>query len=386
MCYISYRIMLNLFQFYKEKIDFPISCYTIQSSFLFDRFFLSYYNDDSFLGGIQMKKRILTGLKPTGDLTLGNYIGSIKQIVKMQEEYDSFIFVADLHALTIPQDPYLLNERIRKFIAMYIACGVDPKKNTIYLQSENEYIPAMSYLLECTTSYGEASRMIQFKEKSKENANFSVGLLTYPILMAADILYCDTCYVPVGIDQKQHVELARDIAERFNSRYGDTFILPEPLVSKSGTKIKDLKDPTKKMSKSEENPQGVISMFDSIEDIKKKIMRATTDSGSEVKFDEENKPGISNLLNITSILSGLTIEELEEKFKGSGYGEFKKYVAEVVSNHIGEIQKRYQELIHSSELEKILDEGIKKSRELAKEKYEMMKEKMGVTRVIIKKQ
>ncbi|MBR2828047.1 MAG: tryptophan--tRNA ligase [Bacilli bacterium] len=333
-----------------------------------------------------MKKRILTGLKPTGDLTLGNYIGSIKQMVEMQDVYDSFIFVADLHALTIPQDPYLLNERIRKFIAMYIACGVDPKKNTIYLQSENEYIPAISYLLECTTSYGEASRMIQFKEKSKENANFSVGLLTYPILMAADILYCDTCYVPVGIDQKQHVELARNVAERFNSRYGDIFTLPDALVSKSGTKIKDLKDPTKKMSKSEENPQGVISMFDSLEDIKKKIMRATTDSGNEVKFDEENKPGISNLLNITSILSGLTIEELEEKFKDTGYGEFKKYVAEVVCNHIEEIQKKYQELINSSELEKILDEGIQKSRELAKEKYEMMKEKMGVTRRVIKKQ
>ena len=161
-------------------------------------------------------KRILTGLKPTGDLTLGNYIGSIRQMINMQENYDSFIFVADLHALTLPQDRYLLNERIRKFIAMYLACGLDPNKNTIYIQSENEYIPAMSYILECNTYYGEASRMIQFKEKSKEHSNFSVGLLTYPILMASDILFCDTDLVPVGIDQKQHVELARNIAERLN--------------------------------------------------------------------------------------------------------------------------------------------------------------------------
>lgn len=325
-------------------------------------------------------KRILTGLKPTGDLTLGNYIGSILQMVKMQDEYDSYIFVADLHALTTVQDVKLLNERIRKFLAMYIACGIDPGKNTIYIQSENEYIPAISYLLECTTYYGEASRMIQFKEKSKQNANFSVGLLTYPILMAADILYCDTDLVPVGIDQKQHVELARNIAERFNSRYGDTFVLPEPLISKSGTKIKDLKDPTKKMSKSEENPQGVISLFDDPEEITKKIMRATTDSDTLIKYDPENKPGISNLLDIASILSGKSIEDIEKAFLGKGYGEFKKYVAEVTSSHIANIQKKYNEIINSDEFNKILDDGIKESRKLAKEKYEIMKEKMGVVR------
>lgn len=329
-------------------------------------------------------KRILTGLKPTGDLTLGNYIGSIKQMVNMQDEYDSYIFVADLHALTIPQDPYELNERIRKFIAMYIACGIDPKKNTIYIQSENEFIPAMSYLLECTTTYGEASRMIQFKEKSKQNANFSVGLLTYPILMAADILYCDSDYVPVGIDQKQHVEIARNIAERFNNRYGETFVLPEPLISSVGTKIKDLKDPTKKMSKSEENPQGVISMFDSKEEIEKKILKATTDSDNLVKYDPDNKPGISNLLNIASVMSGLSIEELEKKFENGNYGEFKKYVAEVTSNHIGKIQEKYNSLINSKELEDILNSGIEKSRQMAKDKYDLMKERMGVTRKNIK--
>lgn len=325
-------------------------------------------------------KKILTGLKPTGEITLGNYIGAIRQMVRMQEEYESYLFVADLHALTIYQDPKELHERIRKFIAMYIACGMDPKKNTIYIQSENEFIPAISYLLECSTPYGEASRMIQFKEKSKENANFSVGLLTYPILMAADILYCDCDYVPVGIDQKQHVELARNIAEHFNHRYGETFVLPEPLISKEGTKIKDLKNPTKKMSKSEENPQGVISMFDTKEDIIKKIMRATTDSDNRIVYDEENKPGISNLLNIAACLTNRSIQELEHDFALSSYAEFKKYVAEVTASHIEAIQKKYEEIIASDELEEILNQGISISRKKAQEKYEQMKQKMGVVR------
>ena len=325
-------------------------------------------------------KRILTGLKPTGEVTLGNYIGAIKQMVKMQEEYDSYLFVADLHALTVPQDPKELHERIKRFVAMYIACGIDPKKNTIYIQSENEFIPAMSFLLECTTSYGEASRMIQFKEKSKENKNFSVGLLTYPVLMAVDILYCDADYVPVGIDQKQHVELARDIAIRFNNRYGKTFNIPEPLVNEVGTKIKDLKDPSKKMSKTEDNPVGVISMFDTPETIKKKIMGATTDSDNQIKFDPDNKPGISNLLNIVSSLTDRKIEDIENEFEGKGYGEFKKYVAEVTSEHISKIQDRYNELINSNELDEILNDGMEKTRELAKAKYELMKERMGVIR------
>lgn len=328
---------------------------------------------------INMKK-ILTGLKPTGDLTLGNYIGSIKQMIKLQDEYDSYIFVADLHALTIPQDPKELNERIRKFIAMYIACGIDPNKNTIYLQSENEFIPAISYLLECSTYYGEASRMIQFKEKSKQNANFSVGLLTYPVLMAADILYCDADFVPVGIDQKQHVELARNIAERFNNKYGEVFKLPEPLISSTGVKIKDLKDPTKKMSKSEENPAGVISMFDTKEEIEKKILKATTDSDNMVKYDPENKPGISNLLNIASSITNTEIKDLELKYKDFGYGDFKKDVASIVSNHIAEIQDKYNNIINDEKLDKILDDGIKKSRELAKEKYDDMKKILGIVR------
>lgn len=325
-------------------------------------------------------KRILTGLKPTGDLTIGNYIGAIEPLIELSknEENEIFVFVADLHALTVYQDPKELKERINKFVAMYIACGIDPNKTTIYIQSQNEYIPLISWILECNTYYGEASRMIQFKEKSKENSNFSVGLLTYPILMAADILYCDSNYVPVGIDQKQHVEIARNIAERFNKKYGETFKLPDVLIKKEGIKIKDLKNPTKKMSKSEENPVGVISLFDDPKTIEKKIMGATTDSDNLVYYDEENKPGISNLLNITSIMSGRSIEELEKEFRESGYGKFKSYCAKVTVNKINQIQNKYNEIINSNVIEEILQKGIEKSRKIAKEKSELMKIKVGL--------
>ena len=325
-------------------------------------------------------KKILTGLKPTGELTLGNYIGAIQQMKQLQDNYESYLFVADLHALTVPQDPKELKRRIKDFLALYIACGIDPKKNIIYLQSENEFIPAISWLLECTTYHGEAARMIQFKEKSKQHKNFSVGLLTYPILMAADILYADIDLVPVGIDQKQHVELARDIAIRFNKMYGDTFVVPEPLISETGTKIKDLKNPTKKMSKSEENPNGVILMLDDEKKIRKKIMGATTDSDMSIHFDEENKPGISNLMNIYSALTGNTIEEIEKEFEGENYGTFKKKVADVVVDVLTKIQVRYQELMTSDELDQILDEGISKSRELARKKYLEMTKLMGLER------
>lgn len=325
-------------------------------------------------------KKILTGLKPTGELTLGNYIGAIMQMRKMQDEYDSYLFIADMHAITVNQDPKELRKRIRDFLALYIACGIDPKKNVIYLQSENEYIPAISWMLECSTYYGEASRMIQFKEKSKKNENFSVGLLTYPVLMAADILYADIDLVPVGIDQKQHVELARDIAIRFNKTYGDTFVIPEPLVSKTGTKIKDLKDPTKKMSKSEDSPNGVITLLDDLNLARKKIMSATTDSEMSIQFDEEKKPGISNLINIYSSLTGKTILDVEKEFEGCNYGTFKKKVADVVVETLSAIQEEYKKLMSGDVLDKIIDEGILLSRKIAKEKFELMKEKMGLHR------
>lgn len=327
-----------------------------------------------------MKKTILTGLKPTGSLTLGNYIGSISQMVKMQDEYKSYLFVADMHAITVPNDREKLHKNIKDFIALYLACGIDSSKNVIYLQSDIEYIPAISWLLECNTYYGELSRMIQFKEKSKKNANFSVGLLTYPVLMATDILVVDADYVPVGIDQKQHVELTRDIAIRFNNKYGDTFKIPEPLVTEVGTKIMDLVDPSKKMSKTEENPKGVIGLLDDINVARKKIMSATTDSEMCVRYDPENKPGISNLINIYASLTGNSIKEVEERFKDSNYGEFKRSVADIVCEFLTKIQKRYNELVDSKELDEILKKGANEVRGLAKNKFEVMKKSIGLYR------
>lgn len=327
-----------------------------------------------------MKKITLTGLKPTGSLTLGNYIGSISQMVKMQDEYKNYLFVADMHAITVPNDSGELHKNIKDFIALYLACGIDPNKNVIYLQSDIEYIPSISWLLECNTYYGELSRMIQFKEKSKKNANFSVGLLTYPVLMATDILVVDADYVPVGIDQKQHVELTRDIAVRYNNKYGEVFKIPEPLVTKVGTKVNDLVDPLKKMSKTEDNPKGVIALLDSPEVARKKIMSATTDSEMSIKYDPENKPGISNLISIYSALTNMEIKDVEARFARSNYGEFKKNVADVVCAFLEKIQKRYNEIVNSNELDEILRNGANEVRKLAKNKYEVMKKQIGLYR------
>ncbi len=321
------------------------------------------------------KKRILTGLQPTGVITLGNYIGAIKQMVERQDEYESFIFVADMHAITIPQEN--LKENTRSLIALYLACGLDPKKNTIFLQSDNVYHANLSWLLECNTYFGELSRMIQFKEKSKKNANFSVGLFTYPVLMASDILLYDTDLVPVGIDQKQHVELTRDIAIRFNKKYGNTFKVPDVLISKSGTKIMDLTDPLKKMSKSSENEKGVIKLLDDITVVRKKIMSATTDSEMSIKYDPENKPGISNLINIYISLTNKTINEVEEEFKDSNYGNFKSSLADIVCNFLSDIQNKYNEIINSDIIDKILEDGKNKTTEMAYKKYKLTKKNMG---------
>ena len=326
------------------------------------------------------KKRLLTGLQPTGVITLGNYIGAIKQMVERQEEYDSFIFVADLHSITIEQEPQQLRENTKSLIALYLACGIDPKKNTIFLQSDNVYHANLSWMLECNTYFGELSRMIQFKEKSKDHANFSVGLFTYPVLMASDILLYDTDLVPVGIDQKQHVEIARDIAIRFNKKYGETFKVPDVLISKNGTKIMDLVDPTKKMSKSSDNPKTVIRLLDDPEVARKKIMGATTDSQMVIKYDPENKPGISNLLNIYVSLTNKTMEEAVSEFEGLNYGEFKKRVADVVVETLKSIQTKYNEYINSDIIDKILDEGKEKTLEIAKEKYDLAKKNMGFYR------
>lgn len=325
-------------------------------------------------------KRLLTGLQPSGDLTIGSLIGAIKQMATYEEDFDSFIFVPDLHAITVPQDPILLHERIKKNVALYLACGIDPNKNTIYLQSENLYHTNLSWILECSTYMGEASRMTQFKDKSKNKENVSVGLFTYPILMAADILLYDADVVPVGIDQKQHVELARDIAIRFNNKHGDVFTVPEVLIPKVGAKIMDLQDPTKKMSKSSENSKGIIFLLDNEDVIRKKIMSAVTDSENKVYYDIENKPGISNLLTIYSSFVDVTIKDAEEKFKDCNYGTLKSEVANVVVEKLMEIQKKYHEYMNSGIVDEVLDNGKKIVQEIGRKKYEGVAKILGLGR------
>lgn len=325
-------------------------------------------------------KRMLTGLQPSGELTLGSLMGGISQSVQYQNEFDSFIFVPDMHTITVAQDPEMLHERIKRNVALYIACGIDPKKNTIYIQSENFYHTNLAWILECNTYMGEASRMTQYKEKSQNMKNIPVGLFTYPILMAADILLYDADVVPVGIDQKQHVELARDIATRFNNKYGETFKVPEPMISKTTAKIMDLQNPMKKMSKSTENQKGIIYLLDTEEIIRKKIASATTDSDNYVKYDRENKPGISNLLTIYAYFKKETIEETEEYFKDYNYKDFKTEVADAIIEGLTPIKKRYEELINSYELDEILDEGREKVKALAEAKIKEVYHKVGLFR------
>lgn len=325
-------------------------------------------------------KRMLTGLQPSGELTIGSLIGGISGSVAYQNEYESFIFVPDMHAITVPQDPKKLHERIKRNVALYIACGIDPNKNTIYIQSENFYHTNLAWVLECNTYMGETSRMTQYKEKSQNMENIPVGLFTYPILMASDILLYDADLVPTGIDQKQHIELARNIATRFNNKYGNTFKIPEPMISKTNAKIMDLQNPNKKMSKSSQNPKGIIYLLDSDEVIRKKIASATTDSDNSIKFDIENKPGISNLLTIYAYFKKMSILEAENHFNSSNYKDFKTEVADAVIEGLEPIKKRYEELINSKELDKILDEGREKVRELAEKKIKDVYQRVGLFR------
>ena len=325
-------------------------------------------------------KKILTGLQPTGNITLGNYIGAIRQIKNLQEEFDSYIFVADMHAITVPQERENLIKNTRSLIAIYLACGINPDKNTIYIQSENPYHANLSWVLECNTYFGELSRMTQFKDKSSKHANFTTGLFTYPVLMASDILLYDADLVPVGADQKQHLELTRDLAERFNKKYGDTFKIPEPYINKVGTKIMDLVNPTIKMSKSSDNPKGIIYLLDDVKTARKKIMGATTDSEMRVKYDPENKPGISNLINIYVSLTNKTIEEVELEFLDKNYGEFKRCVADEVEKLLTSVQEKYNEYINSNIIDEILDKGKEKVLKEAEQKYNEVKQKIGFMR------
>lgn len=327
-------------------------------------------------------KRLVSGIKPTGEFTLGNYIGAIKQFVEMQKDYESFVFVADLHALTVYNDPMELKSRIRELVGIYLASGLDPKHTTLFVQSENMYHANLSWVLECNSYMGELSRMTQFKDKSKNKGNESIscGLFTYPDLMAADIIMYDADVVPVGVDQKQHVELARNIAERFNNRYGETFKVPEPIIPEAGAKIYDLQNPTKKMSKTDETGKGCIMLLEDPSNAKKKIMGAVTDSEAKIYYDKENKPGISNLLVIYSLLENVEIEDAVKKFEDSNYGEFKKAVADSVERFLIDLQAKYDEIVKSGMIDKVLDESNKKVRKIAEEKVIEVFKKIGVGR------
>jgi tryptophanyl-tRNA synthetase len=325
-------------------------------------------------------KTIFSGIQPSGTITLGNYIGALKQFVELQDEYNCYFCIVDQHAITVPQDRLELRKNIRSLAALYLAVGIDPNKATLFIQSEVPAHAQAGWILQCISYIGELERMTQFKDKSAGKEAVSAGLLTYPPLMAADILLYGTDLVPVGEDQKQHLELTRDLAERFNKRYNEIFTIPEVRIPKVGARIMSLQDPTKKMSKSDPNQKAFITLLDEPKQIEKKIKSAVTDSEGVVRYDKENKPGISNLLSIYSILADTPIEELERKYEGKGYGEFKADLAEVVVNALTPIQERYYELIDSEELDDILDQGAEKANKVANKMLKKIENAIGLGR------
>ena len=326
------------------------------------------------------KENILSGIQSTGKLTLGNYLGALNNWVKMQEEYNCYYMIANLHTLTVRNDPQTLKDNTLKILAIYIAAGLDPEKNTIFIQSQVHEHAELAWILDCYTYMGELSRMTQFKDKSaKHENNINAGLFTYPVLMAADILLYQASLVPVGEDQMQHLEIARDIAERFNKLYGDAFVVPKVYLGKVSSKIMGLQDPMSKMSKSATNLNDVIFLEDEPEVIMKKFKKAVTDSENKVKFDPVNKPGVSNLMQIYSSVTNKTIQEVEKEFENSGYGDFKVKVAEAVIQRLEPIQKRYYEILNDKEyLEKIYTKGAQKAQELASKTLKDVKERIGI--------
>lgn len=323
---------------------------------------------------------MLSGIKPTGRLTLGNYIGAIGEFIKYQDEYDMYIFVANEHAITVPISAKELRQNTKDLIALYLAAGLDPEKVTLFLQTDVPAHAKLGWVMTCLSGYGELQRMTQFKDKmAKQESGITAGLYAYPALMAADILLYDPDYVPVGVDQSQHVELTRDLAERFNHRYSDTFKLPEPLVTRVGAKIYDLQNPTKKMSKSETNPKGVIDLLDDPAQARNKIKGAVTDSLGVVRFDPENQPGVSNLLTILSALTSEDIDSIVARYEGKGYGELKKEVGDVVYNFLTELQKRYKEIVESGVIYDVLEKGAEKANRIAEKKVRKVYKKVGFT-------
>ncbi len=326
-----------------------------------------------------MKKRVFSGIQPTGEIHIGRYLGAVRHWVTMQRDYDDIICIVDLHAITVPQDPKLLKGRIREFAGLLMAAGIDPKRSILFVQSHVSAHSELAWILNCFVPMGWMQRMTQYKEKSAgHKQQVSVGLFDYPSLMAADILLYKTDVVPVGEDQKQHVELARDAAQRFNNIYGETFVLPEPLIPDIGARIMGLDDPTKKMSGSEEGPNHAIALLDSPDIIRSKIMRATTDSLKEIRFDE-SRPGINNLLTIYHVFTGQSQKEIESKFTGKGYGDLKKTLADVVIEALAPLQERYQALTaEPGHIDAILKEGAAKARPLAEKMLAEVKDKVGL--------
>ena len=329
-------------------------------------------------------KRIVSGIKPSGTLTLGNYIGAIRQFVQLQQtlsDTEFFLFVADMHAITVEQDPAQLKKHIREIAAIYLAAGLDQDKTVLFIQSEIQEHVELGYLLQSLTYMGELERMTQYKDKAKkQETGITSALFTYPVLMAADIILYDADYVPVGEDQKQHLELTRTIAERFNNRYGNTFAVPEVLMSKTGAKIMDLQQPQKKMDKSGDNERGCIFLLEPIDGIKKKILSSVTDSESVIKHNKTKKPGITNLMTIYSALSGLSYAAIEKKYENTGYGVFKTDLAAIITNEIISLQEKYHNIVTSSELDDILDRGRNEARKIAGRKLKDVYNKIGLTR------
>lgn len=326
------------------------------------------------------KKTILSGIQATGSLTLGNYLGALNNWVEMQDKYDCYYMIADLHTLTIRNDPETLRENTLKLIALYVAAGLDPDKNTIFIQSHIPAHPALSWVLNCYTYMGELNRMTQFKDKSLKHAdNINSGLFTYPVLMAADILAYNADLVPVGDDQKQHLEITRDIAERFNSIYGNTFKIPEVYIGKVGARIMGLQNPTSKMSKSAVDPMDKVLLTDSPDEIRKKFKKAVTDSENCVRYDVTNKPGVSNLMSIYGIIKNKSMEDIEKEFSGQGYGTFKTAVAEAVVERLEPLQKRYNELLENPDkLKAIYEKGDKKAKEKSDKLLKEVYKKIGL--------
>ena len=320
-----------------------------------------------------------SGVQPSGNLTIGNYLGAIKNFPIYSEQYKCFYCVVDQHAITVRQVPAELRRRTYETIALYIACGLDPEKNTLYVQSHVPAHTEMAWMLNCFTMFGELSRMTQFKDKSQKHAdNVNAGLFTYPVLMAADILLYQTNVVPIGADQKQHLELARNIADRFNQLYPDTFAMPEPIIAKSGAKIMSLAEPTQKMSKSDENENAVVRILDTPDAIMRKFKRAVTDSDREIRFDPEKKPGVSNLLTIYSCFSGKSIEEAEREFDGKGYGDFKTAVGQVCCEKLIPVQEEYKRILaDKAYLEEVMKKGADEASYYARKTLSKVRRKLG---------